>query len=124
VNVHARFVGTQTHEQADGCEAKEKRPQSAYFLFCDAQRAEAKSSGAEKPLSAKDLGEKWKQMSEEDKEPFITKAAGLKAEYDAKKGPTEAEKKKVHGKEGCGSRRVLSRVLGPAPDTSTPRPTL
>jgi len=46
---------------------------------------QAKEANAEKPLSAKELGEMWKALSEEDKAPLNVKAAELKAAYDANK---------------------------------------
>jgi hypothetical protein len=52
-------------------------------------------ANAEKPLSAKELGEMWKALSEEDKIPFNVKAAELKAAYDAIKPPSKTEQKKA-----------------------------
>ena len=87
-------------DEEEGGEAKLKKPASAYFLFCDAKRAEAKEGDASKKLGAKELGEMWKELSDADKEPFNTKAAALKAEYDEKKPPSEAEKKKAAKADG------------------------
>jgi hypothetical protein len=56
---------------------------------------QAKEANAEKPLSAKELGEMWKALSEEDKAPFNAKAADLKAAYDANKPPSKTEQKKA-----------------------------
>ena len=75
----------------EGAEPKQKRPQSAYFLFCASKRA----ASSEKTLSAKELGEMWKAATEEEKAPFEKEAAAAKAEYDATKGPSESEKKKA-----------------------------
>ena len=74
-------------------EPKLKRPMSAYFIFCEDKRKEAKEANADKPLTAADLSGMWKALSDEDKEPFNAKAAELKAEYDAKRPPTKTEQK-------------------------------
>ena len=85
---------------AEDGEPKEKRPQSAYFLLLEAKRAEAKEADASKTLNVKELGEMWKALSEEEKEPYTSKAAAAKAEYDSKKQPTENQKKKAAKAEG------------------------
>jgi hypothetical protein len=56
---------------------------------------QAKDANEEKPLSAKELGEMWRALSEEDRAPFNAKAATLKAAYDANKPPSKTEQKKA-----------------------------
>ena len=56
---------------------------------------QAKEANAEKLLSAKELGEMWKALSEEDRAPFNAKAAELKAAYDANKPPSKTDQKKA-----------------------------
>ena len=80
--------------KADEGEAKTKRPATAYFVFCETKRLEAKEANADKALAAKELGEMWKALSEEEKEPYTTKAKQLKADYDEVTGQTESGKKK------------------------------
>ena len=54
----------------------QKRPLSAYFLYRESE------AQAGHKLSGKETGENWKQMSEEEKRPFIAKYLKAKAEYD------------------------------------------
>ncbi|KAJ0966867.1 hypothetical protein J5N97_023784 [Dioscorea zingiberensis] len=61
-----------------------KRPPTAFFLFMDDFRKEFKAANPDsKSVSvvAKEGGEKWKSMSDEEKKPYVDKAAELKAEY-------------------------------------------
>jgi len=87
-------------QEEEGGEPKLKRPACAYFLFCEAKRAEAREGDASKKVGAKELGEMWKELPEAEKEPYNTKAAALKAEYDEKKPPSETEKKKAAKADG------------------------
>ncbi|XP_006659014.1 high mobility group B protein 7 [Oryza brachyantha] len=69
----------------DNKKKKGKRPPTAFFLFLADFRKEYK---AEHPgnksvsAAAKEGGERWKAMSDEEKKPYLDKAAELKAEYD------------------------------------------
>ncbi|OMO98224.1 hypothetical protein CCACVL1_04291 [Corchorus capsularis] len=61
-----------------------KRPQTAFFLFMDDFRKAFKEANPDaKGVTqvTKEGGEKWKSMSDEEKKPYIDKAAELKAEY-------------------------------------------
>eukprot|EP00403_Amphidinium_massartii_P028049 CAMPEP_0178398328 /NCGR_PEP_ID=MMETSP0689_2-20121128/14716_1 /TAXON_ID=160604 /ORGANISM="Amphidinium massartii, Strain CS-259" /LENGTH=195 /DNA_ID=CAMNT_0020019087 /DNA_START=97 /DNA_END=684 /DNA_ORIENTATION=+ len=63
-----------------------KRPPNAYFLWQLKNRSALEAeAGSKKPGPLGKLaGEKWKAMSEAQREPFVTEAAQLKKEYDAK----------------------------------------
>ncbi|KAG9441993.1 hypothetical protein H6P81_017847 [Aristolochia fimbriata] len=64
---------------------KPKRPPSAFFVFMDDFRKQFKEANPDsKNVSAvsKGAGEKWKSMSEEERKPYLDKAAELKAEYE------------------------------------------
>ncbi|PPS14818.1 hypothetical protein GOBAR_AA05764 [Gossypium barbadense] len=62
-----------------------KRPPTAFFLFMDDFRKSYKEANPDaKGVTgvAKEGGEKWKSMSEEEKKCYVDKAAELKAEYE------------------------------------------
>ncbi|KAL6295429.1 hypothetical protein ACE6H2_003571 [Prunus campanulata] len=61
-----------------------KRPLTAFFLFMDDFRKSFKEANPDSKLVktvAKEGGEKWKSMTDEEKKPYVDKAAELKAEY-------------------------------------------
>lgn len=65
-----------------------KRPQTAFFLFMDDFRKTYKEENPDSKGGkevAKEGGEKWKSMTDEEKKPYMDKAAELKAEYDKAK---------------------------------------
>ncbi|KAJ1694494.1 hypothetical protein LUZ63_011192 [Rhynchospora breviuscula] len=65
--------------------SKRKRPPTAFFVFMDDFRKEYKEANPDNKsvaLVSKEGGEKWKSMTEEEKKPYIEKAAVLKAEYE------------------------------------------
>ncbi|KAK8486471.1 hypothetical protein V6N13_077267 [Hibiscus sabdariffa] len=76
-----------------------KRPPTAFFLFMDDFRKSYKEANPDaKGVTgvAKEGGEKWKSMSDEEKKCYIDKAAELKAEYEkaleeAKNGDNQNE---------------------------------
>ncbi|KAG9129327.1 hypothetical protein Leryth_016623, partial [Lithospermum erythrorhizon] len=62
-----------------------KRPRTAFFVFLDDFRkefTEANPDSKKGSIVAKEAGEKWKSMTDEEKKPYSDKAAELKAEYD------------------------------------------
>ncbi|KAG8046259.1 hypothetical protein GUJ93_ZPchr0008g11471 [Zizania palustris] len=72
-------------KSADKGGKKGKRPPTAFFLFMADFRKEYKADHPDnKSVSvvAKEGGERWNSMSEEEKKPYIDKAAELKAERD------------------------------------------
>ncbi|CAL9126894.1 unnamed protein product [Musa textilis] len=66
---------------------KPKRPPSAFFVFMEEFRTSFKEKNPNnKSVSVvgKAGGDKWKSMSEDEKVPYVTKAAKLKTEYTKK----------------------------------------
>ena len=57
-----------------------KRPPSGFFLFCSRFRPKIKTTNPGISIRdvAKKLGEMWNNLSESEKQPYITKAAKLK----------------------------------------------
>ncbi|EAZ05273.1 hypothetical protein EE612_041599 [Oryza sativa] len=75
--------GKNNNNNGEGAK-KGKRPPTAFFLFMSDFRKEYKAEHPDnKSVSAvaKEGGERWKSMSDEDKKPYLDKAAELKAEY-------------------------------------------
>jgi len=75
-----------------------KRGRSAYIYFCEAERSEVKASNPNFGFGdiAKELADKWKQLSEDEKKPF-----GAKADRDKKR--YEREKAAYEGKGGAAA---------------------
>ncbi|XP_062159049.1 high mobility group B protein 7-like [Alnus glutinosa] len=64
---------------------KRKRPPTAFFIFMDDFRKEYKEAhpgNKDVKTVAKEGGEKWKSLSDEEKKVYVDKASELKAEYD------------------------------------------
>ncbi|GER28727.1 high-mobility group box 6 [Striga asiatica] len=64
---------------------KPKRPPTAFFVFMEDFRKSFKESNPDTKGAAKvakEGGEKWKSMSEEEKKVYVERAAELKAEYE------------------------------------------
>ena len=57
-----------------------KRPLTAYFLFSAEHRSQFEK-GTPVAEQAKKLGEQWRELSDEDKQPFVDKAAKAKEAY-------------------------------------------
>jgi DNA topoisomerase I len=70
-----------------------KRPPSAYLIFSAEKRCEVASKFSSLGEVSKELSRLWKESTEEDKQPYMDKAAALKELYDAEKrewnGPTK-----------------------------------
>ena len=58
-----------------------KRPQTAYFLFCSKTREEYKKRGDDKKLTAKELGEMWRNLPDSQKKPFKDKFEEAESRY-------------------------------------------
>ncbi|KAM0960907.1 hypothetical protein FF1_020380 [Malus domestica] len=61
-----------------------KRPLTAFFLFLDDFRKSYKEANPDSKgvkMVTKEGGEKWKSMIDEEKKPYVDKAAELKQEY-------------------------------------------
>ncbi|EEF49638.1 high mobility group B protein 7 [Ricinus communis] len=80
---------------------KPKRPPTAFFIFLDEFRKtfkEANPDSKDVKRVAKEAGEKWKAMTDEEKKPYADKATELKAEYDKALGEVNnAENKDDEG---------------------------
>ncbi|XP_043695201.1 high mobility group B protein 7-like [Telopea speciosissima] len=62
-----------------------KRPPTAFFLFMDDFRKSYKEEnpdGKDVKVVAKEGGQKWKSMTDEEKKPYTDRARELKEEYD------------------------------------------
>jgi len=81
------------------------RPPTAYFVFLNLFRQEYKQKHPDakgiKEMS-KEAGEKWRSMTEVDKEPFEAKAKAAKEEYQKLKGMTVEER--VAATQGCNGK--------------------
>ena len=72
-----------------------KRPLTAYMLFCLKIRNQEK----DKKISFRELGEKWKKLSELEKKPFVEQYELNKREYDKTKAELEKNKSEEEEKE-------------------------
>ncbi|KAJ8759298.1 hypothetical protein K2173_006818 [Erythroxylum novogranatense] len=71
-------------EKSKDASNKPKRPPTAFFLFMDDFRKTFKEQNPDSKdvkRVAKEGGEKWRSMAEEEKKLYVEKAAELKAEY-------------------------------------------
>ncbi|KAL3338760.1 hypothetical protein AABB24_027733 [Solanum stoloniferum] len=114
MNLEAQVVENQTEVKKPATKSKEKstepkpkrekkpknpnalkRPPTAFFVFMDDFRQTFKAANPDcKSVStvAKEGGEKWKSMTDEEKKPYQEKAAELKAAYEkALKSNTDAD---------------------------------
>ncbi|KAJ4778309.1 high mobility group B3 [Rhynchospora pubera] len=76
---------TKKAKKSNESSSKRKRPPTAFFVFMEDFRKEYKEANPDNKsvaLVSKEGGEKWKSMTEEEKKPYIEKAAELKAEYE------------------------------------------
>ncbi|KAE9454307.1 hypothetical protein C3L33_13798, partial [Rhododendron williamsianum] len=74
--------------------SKPKRPPTAFFLFMDDFRKSYKEANPDcKSVSvvAKEGGERWKSMADEEKMAYVARAAELKAEYGKALNPDNAD---------------------------------
>ncbi|WCJ38972.1 high-mobility group box 6 [Euphorbia peplus] len=82
---------------------KPKRPATAFFIFMDDFRKtfkEANPGSKDVKRVAKEAGEKWKSMSDEEKKEYTDKAAELKAEYNKALETDTAENEDDEGGSG------------------------
>ncbi|KDP40471.1 hypothetical protein JCGZ_24470 [Jatropha curcas] len=95
---------------------KPKRPPTAFFIFMDEFRKlfkEANPDSKDVKKVAKEAGEKWKSMTEEEKKPYVDKAATLKAEYNRASEANSAEEEEDEGdSEKEGAEQVLDQDEG------------
>ncbi|CAL5018825.1 unnamed protein product [Urochloa decumbens] len=87
---------------------KPKRPPSAFFVFMSEFRQEYNAQHPDnKSVAAvsKAAGEKWRAMSEEEKQPYVDQAGQKKQDYEKTKAnfdkkSTSSKKAKTHDDEG------------------------
>ncbi|EES14345.1 hypothetical protein BDA96_07G000500 [Sorghum bicolor] len=92
-------------------DAKRKRSPTAFFLFMDDFRKEFKAAHPDNKsvaTVAKEGGEKWKSMTDEEKKPYVEKAAELKAQAENGEGSGEnnVAKKKAKADDKDGEQEV------------------
>jgi len=58
-----------------------KRPKNAYMLFCDDNRKELHDKGLKMTEISKKLGQRWKNLTDEQKLPYIEKHNELVQEF-------------------------------------------
>ncbi|XP_023562044.1 high mobility group protein B3 [Octodon degus] len=89
-----------------------KRPPSGFFLFCSEFRPKIKSTNPGISIGdvAKKLGEMWNNLSDSEKQPYITKAAKLKEKYE-KDVADYKSKGKFDGAKGP-AKEVLCEAMG------------
>ncbi|CAD6246264.1 unnamed protein product [Miscanthus lutarioriparius] len=105
-------------------DAKRKRSPTAFFLFMNDFRKEFKAAHPDNKsvaTAAKEAGEKWKSMTDEEKKPYIERAAELKAQAENGEGSGETnvakEKAKTDDKDGeqevdqPAKKRIRRKVL-------------
>merc|ERR1712129_550508 len=69
-----------------------KRSQSAYFIYMNEQRADFKKENPKLSMTemTKELAKEWKDLSEEEKRPYLDDAAEQKEKYKIKREEYEA----------------------------------
>lgn len=80
--------------------APPKRPLSAFFLYLKDQREAVKQSlpdGASVADISREIGKRWRELSEDEKEPYARHSTDLKAEYQKKKAAWDNKMKKKTG---------------------------
>lgn len=83
-----------------------RRPPSGFFLFCSEERPSIKAQNPSLGIGdvAKKLGEMWNNLSDSEKQPFLSKANKLKDKY--KKDVADYRKK---GKDSGGASSAKSK---------------
>ncbi|XP_051148869.1 high mobility group B protein 7 [Andrographis paniculata] len=91
-----------------------KRPPTAFFLFMDDFRKSFKEANPDcKSVAtvAKEGGEKWKSMSDEDKKVYVDRAAELKAEFEKAKESNEADDNQPEDANNSSEKEAHEEVL-------------
>lgn len=92
-----------------------KKAVSAYFLFCHEHReaakaqylAQAETEKVNVAAIAKLLGEQWRQLSDEERKAFQSRAADMSAAAAAEQASKEAEDKQEHNSQVfCPGRNI------------------
>lgn len=72
-------------------EGEDKKPWSAYLFFCQEHREELRKEFDDPRELTRQLGQMWRDATDEEKEPFVEQAAEAKAEYE-KRNPSKEKK--------------------------------
>ncbi|CAK9143237.1 unnamed protein product [Ilex paraguariensis] len=92
-----------------------KRPPTAFFLFLEEFRKTYKEANPDcKSVAtvAKEGGEKWKSFTDEEKKPYVERAAELKAEYQkALESNNDAENEDVQDEEVSSEKEVKVETI-------------
>jgi len=70
-----------------------KRGRSAYIYFCEETRADVKASNPDIGFGeiAKEMADRWKSLSDDEKKPFVAKAERDKKRYEREKAAYEGK---------------------------------
>jgi hypothetical protein len=90
-------------------EGEDKKPWSAYLFFCQEHREELRKEFNDPKELTRQLGQMWRDATDEEKEPFVEQAAEAKAEYE-KRNPSkdkkaDSKKKEEEKKEKADSKK-------------------
>jgi len=95
-----------------------KKPLSAYMRFCGVHRSKLKDANPELTFGdlGRMLGQKWRDMGDDDKAEFVDAAKQAKTEWEAAGGPAAAKKKTLKRKQstqGAANGPKVKRGLSP-----------
>jgi hypothetical protein len=109
-----------------GKTGKKKRAANAYMIWCSEYRAQAKAEHPEASLAelSKILGDHWADMTEEEKAPYVEKAAKAKADAEAEETsgkPKREHKPRAENAYMIWSNEYRADFKTENPDASTPQ---
>ncbi|VEU43595.1 unnamed protein product [Pseudo-nitzschia multistriata] len=90
-----------------------KRPPSSYFLFTAEKRPEVSAAFSSLGEVSKELGRLWSSLSDDEKKPYVEKAAIAKAAYDVEKAQWQKETKQLRRSKKGNTAARGSSMNGP-----------